>query len=124
MEGSTYKKMIIKIENLRLKTIIGVFDWEKKKKQDVTINIELEFDGTNAAESDKIEDTVDYKFLNKRIIDYVKKGNFNLLEKMAVCIGNIIMEDKRIKKAIVKVDKPNALRFADSVSLTHIIKQD
>lgn len=116
--------MIIKIENLRLRTIIGVFNWEKEKKQDVIVNIEMEFDGTNAVESDKLEDTVDYKSLNKNIIDFVEKGNFNLLEKMVSGIGNIIMEDKRIKKVTVKADKPNALRFADSVSLTHIIEQD
>ena len=116
--------MIIKIENLRLRTIIGVFDWEKEKKQDVIINIEMEFDGTEAALSDKLEDTVDYKTLNKNIIDYVENGDFNLLEKMVSGIGNIIMEDKRIKKATIKADKPKALRFADSVSLTHIIQQD
>ncbi len=115
--------MIIKIENLKLRTIIGVFDWEKEKKQDVNINIELEFDGTMAGKNDRIEDTVDYKSLNKKIINYVEKESFNLLEKMVVSIGSIIMEDKKIKKAIVRVDKPGALRFADSVSVTHTIEQ-
>ena len=116
--------MIIKIENLRLRTIIGVFDWEKEKKQDVIVNIEMEFDGTRAAESDKLEDTVDYKSLNKSIIEFVEKGNFNLLERMVSGIGNIIIEDKRISKATVKAEKPGALRFADSVSLTFVIEQD
>ena len=116
--------MIIKIENLRLRTIIGVFDWEKEKKQDVILNIEMEFDGTKAAESDKLEDTVDYKSLNKSIIEFVEKGNFNLLERMVSGIGNIIMEDKRISKTTVKAEKPGALRFADSVSLTFVIEQD
>ena len=116
--------MIIKIENLRLRTIVGVFDWEKEKKQDVIVNIGMEFDGTTAAESDSLDDTVDYKSLNKKIIEFVEKGDFNLLESMVSGIGKIIMEDKRIKRATVKVDKPKALRFADSVSLTHIIEQD
>lgn len=116
--------MKIKIENLRLRTFIGVYDWEKEKKQDVIINIEMDFDGTDAAKSDNIEDTVDYKSLNKKIINFVENGNFNLLETMASGIGNIIMEDKRIKKAAVKAEKPKALRFADSVSLTHIIEQN
>ena len=82
----------------RLRTFIGVYDWEKEKKQDVTINIEMDFDGTDAAKSDNIEDTVDYKSLNKKIINFVENGNFNLLETMVSGIGNIIMEDKRIKK--------------------------
>ena len=116
--------MIIKIENLRLRTIIGVFGWEKEKRQDVIINIDMEFDGTGAALSDKLEDTVDYKSLNKTIIDFVENGNFNLLEKMVSGIGDIIMKDKRILKATIKADKPKALRFADSVSLTHVIEQD
>ena len=116
--------MIIKIENLRLRTIVGVFDWEKEKKQDVVVNIEMEFDGTNAAKTDSLDDTVDYKSLNKRVIEFVENGNFNLLESMVTGIGKIIMEDKRIKRATVKADKPKALRFADSVSLTHIIEQD
>ena len=116
--------MIIRIENLRLRTIIGVFDWEKEKKQDVIINIEMEFDGKKAAETDKLEDTVDYKNLNKNIIEYVEKGNFNLIEKMVSGIGEIILSDKRISKATVKADKPQALRFADSVSVTHFVEQN
>ncbi len=116
--------MIIKIENLKLRTIIGVFDWEKRTKQDVTINIEIEFDGKKAGESDNIEDTVDYKSLNKKIINYVEKNSFNLLERMAVRIGDMVMEDIKAKKATVKVDKPGALRFAESVSITHEIKRD
>ncbi|MGI9534984.1 MAG: dihydroneopterin aldolase [Thermodesulfobacteriota bacterium] len=115
--------MKINIENLRLRTIIGVYDWEKEKKQDVIINIEMEFDGTDAAKSDSLNDTVDYKSINKNIINFVENGNFNLLETMVSGIGNIIMEDKRIKKVAVKADKPKALSFADSVSLTHIIEQ-
>lgn len=115
--------MIIKIENLKLRTIIGVFDWEKRTKQDVTINIEIEFDGEKAGKSDDIKDTVDYKSLNKKIVSYVEKNNFNLLEKMVVCIGSLIIEDTKIKKATVKVDKPGALRFAESVSITHTVEQ-
>jgi len=124
MADSTYKRMIIKIENIRLRTIIGVFDWEKEKKQDVIVNIEMEFDGKKAAESDKLEDTVDYKSINKSIIEFVESGNFNLLEKMVNGIGEIILEDKKIKRATVRVDKPKALRFADTVSLTHKIEQN
>ena len=113
--------MIIKIENLRLRTIIGVYDWEKEKKQDVVINVDMEFDGSKAGSTDNIEDTIDYKTITKEIIDFVEDGKFNLLEKLVTGIGDIIVRDKRILKTVVKVDKPGALRFTDSVSLTHII---
>ena len=116
--------MIIKIENLRLRTIVGIFDWEKEKKQDITINIEMDFDGRNAAISDNIDDTIDYKSLNKRIISFVEEGNFNLLEKISSDIADIIMEDSRVISAKVKVDKPGALRFADSVSVSCYKEKD
>lgn len=110
--------MVIKIENLRLRTVVGIFEWEKKVKQDVVINIELFFDDDTAAQSDEIEDTVDYKNLTKKVINFVEDNSFNLIEKIAGGIGKIIMEDSRITSAVIKVDKPGALRYADSVSVT------
>ena len=109
--------MIARIKNLRLRTIIGIFDWERKNRQDVVLNIELEFDGRKAAESDDIEDTVDYKTLTKRIISEVEQSQFYLLEKLANHVLKIIMENPNVLRAVVEVDKPHALRFADSVSI-------
>ncbi len=111
--------MIIKIENLRLRTVVGVFEWEKKIKQDVVINIEIEFDGREAMEKDDISFTVDYKSITKRIILEIEGGEFNLIERIAGDVMKIILDDGRVRKATVKVDKPGALRFADSVSVTH-----
>lgn len=110
--------MIIKIENLRLRTIVGIYEWEKKDRQDVVINVELEFDGTTASGSDNIDDTVDYKSITKKIIKFVESNSFNLLERIAGGIADITLESERVKRSVVKVDKPGALRFADSVSVT------
>ena len=112
--------MIINIDNLRLRTIVGINDWEKKSKQDVIINIQIEFDGEIASKTDDIDDTVDYKTLNKKIIKFVEDGNFNLLERMASGIAELIFQNKKIQKAVVRIDKPGALRYADSVSVTEI----
>ena len=109
--------MIIRIKNLHLRTIVGINDWERETQQDVIINVELEFDGTRAAETDTIEDTVDYKHLKRRIIDAVESSKFYLIEKLAAHVLSIIMEDKKVIRASVEVDKPHALRFADSVSV-------
>ena len=111
-------EMIIKIENLRLRTIIGIYDWEKKERQDLVINVTIDFDGRRAAESDSIEDTLDYKSLNKKIISFVEENNFNLLERVAGGICDIVFECPSAMWASVKVEKPGALRFADSVSVT------
>ena len=111
--------MIIRIENLRLRTVVGIFDWEKDVKQDVVINVEIEFDGTEAMKKDDIQHTIDYKSITKRIISEVEGKDYNLIEKIAGDVMEIIMEDKKVQKATVKIDKPGALRFADSVSVTH-----
>jgi len=110
--------MKIKIENLKLRTIVGIYDWEKEKKQDVIINIELEFDATKAIESDSIEDTIDYKAITKEIIDMVEGTEFNLIERIAGDAMKIVMKNNKVLKASVRVDKPGALRFTDSVSVT------
>ena len=115
--------MIINIENLRLRTIIGIYEWEKENKQDVIINISIEFDGSAAGKSDIIEDTVDYKTITKKIITYVEDGKFNLIEKMVTGIGEIVMEDNRVILSTITADKPGALRFTDSVSVTETFEQ-
>ena len=117
-ERALLGEMIIKIENLRLRTIIGIYDWEKENRQDLVINVSIDFDGRKAAESDNIEDTLDYKALNKKIISFVETNDFNLLERVAGGICDIVFEDPVVRWASVKVEKPGALRFADSVSVT------
>ncbi|MDE0519099.1 MAG: dihydroneopterin aldolase, partial [Candidatus Dadabacteria bacterium] len=82
--------MIIKIENLRLRTIIGVYDWEKENRQDLIINVTIDFDGRKAVESDDIDDTLDYKAINKKIISFVETSDFNLLERVAGGICDIV----------------------------------
>ena len=108
---------IIRITDLKLKAIIGINAWERTTKQDVIINLELDFDASKAAQSDDIQDTVDYKALKKRIIDLVKASQFFLLEKFVEEVLTLILEDPKIRKATVRIDKPKALRFAKSVSI-------
>lgn len=110
--------MIIRIKNLRLRAVIGLNDWERKVQQDLTINIEMGFDGEKAGVSDDIGDTVDYKALKKRIRSEVEASHYKLLEALGTHILNIVMDDARVQRASVEVDKPHALRFADSVSVT------
>ncbi len=111
--------MIINIDNLRLRTIVGIFEWEQKIKQDIIINLEIEFDGSKAIENDDIEHTVDYKTLTKEIIEKVESTKFQLIEKIAGDVTNIIMRNRKVLRSKVRIDKPGALRFADSVSVTH-----
>jgi FolB domain-containing protein len=107
----------IRITNLRLKTIIGINDWERTTKQTVVINIALEFNASRPAKSDNIKDTIDYKTLTKKVIKAVEASRFNLLEALTATILDLALENPKVQAATVRVDKPKALRFADSVSV-------
>ena len=109
--------MIIRIKNLKLRTIIGANDWEREKEQDVIINVEMEYDGKQAARTDDIRDTVDYKVMKRRIIEEVERSRFCLLDALADHVLKIVMAEKKVQRATVEIDKPHALRFADSVSV-------
>lgn len=109
--------MIIRIKDLKLRTIIGCNDWEREKKQNIIINIVIETIDAAAVRSDDLKDSVDYREITKRIIEAVEKTQFQLLERLAGFILDIVMKDGRIKGATVEVDKPHALRFSESVSV-------
>ncbi len=110
--------MIIQIKNLRLRTIVGTNEWEREAPQDVIINVEIEFDGSTVARTDRLQDTIDYKKVKRCIIDVVEGSSFYLLDKLANRILETVMEEEKVQRATVEVDKPHALRFADSVSVT------
>ena len=109
---------IITIKNLRLRTMIGFQPWEKEKLQDVIINVELHYNADKAMQSDRVEDTVDYKTITKKIILAVEQASFHLLEKLAAVIVDIALEANNVESVKVEVDKPHALRFADSVAVS------
>ncbi len=112
------KAAIINIENLRLRTIIGFNDWERKKKQDVIINVEMKVDVAEAVQKDSIDNSVDYKIISKRIIAEVEQSNYFLLESLAYFILNIVLNERKIIHAKVRVDKPHAIRYAGSIAVT------
>lgn len=108
----------INIENLRLRTFIGFNPDERVKQQDIIINALIEFDATKPSISDDEKDTLDYKVITKAIIKHVESGKFRLVEKLNADIVTIIMDNPQVLKTQVRVEKPHALRFADSVSIS------
>ncbi|MCF6239971.1 MAG: dihydroneopterin aldolase [Bacteroidales bacterium] len=109
------KLMQIEIKNLRLRTIIGANDWERKVLQDIVITIKFKFDSSKAELSDKLEDTFNYKVLTKRIVKEVEASKFNLLESLAGMVYSIVKEHDELHDVYVHVEKPHALRFCDNV---------
>ncbi|KZX76427.1 D-erythro-7,8-dihydroneopterin triphosphate epimerase [Oleiphilus sp. HI0009] len=108
----------IHVENLRLRTFIGFNQEELIKQQDVVINLWIDYPAHTACYSDDHHDALDYKVITKAVINLVEKGHFKLLEKLCSDILDIIMAHANVQIAQVKVEKPHALRFADSVSVT------
>jgi D-erythro-7,8-dihydroneopterin triphosphate epimerase len=109
---------IINIKNLRLRTLIGFNPEEKVKKQDVVLNIEIKHAVGDAVLEDHIEDALNYKVITKNVIQHVEQGQFLLLEKLVSDVLGICSDHPSIHYSRVTIDKPHALRFADSVSLT------
>jgi len=108
----------IRVKNLLIRTYIGFNPDELVNKQDVIINLEIETDiPDQALKADEPLDIFDYKTITKKIIALVQDGQFKLLEVLTKNILDLIMADDKVKWARVEVDKPHALRFAESVSL-------
>ncbi len=110
---------LITISNLRLRTFIGFNPEEREKLQDVVFNIQIRYEATDAAlTKDTVDDALNYKTVTKRIITLVEQGHFLLLEKLVTDVLGICYDHPSVTYASVTADKPHALRFADSVSLT------
>jgi len=108
---------LIRVKNLLLRTFIGFNPEEIDNKQDVVINIEIEADiPEEALLADEPEGIYNYKTITKQIIELVQDNRFKLLEVLTKNILDMIMADERVSWARVEVDKPHALRFAESVS--------
>ena len=108
---------IIQIRDLSLRAIIGIQDWERKKQQDLLINISIEYDAEKAAQTDDIRNAVDYKAIKQNVVKLVESSNFNLVERLARGILDIAMEDPKVMSASVTIYKPNAIRFSRSVAV-------
>ena len=108
----------INISNLRLRTFIGFNPEELDKKQDVVINIEIRYAISDAALEDHVHGALNYKTITKEVIRHVENGSFLLLEKLVADVLEICSSHRDVLSSRVTIDKPHALRFADSVSLS------
>ena len=110
-------KDIIYIKDLRIKTIIGIFDWERKVKQEVSIDMEFPFDCKKAAASDSIDDALDYKVITKAVIKFVEESSFQLQESLAEGIATLSKDSFEVESLKLRISKPGALRGAKDVGL-------
>lgn len=105
------------LRDLRVETIIGIYDWERETPQTVSIDLELATDVARAAASDDIADALDYKAIAKRLIAFVGASRFQLVETLAESIATLLREEFGVPWVRVTVNKGGAIRGASAVGV-------
>ena len=108
---------IIRVKNLLIRTYIGFNEDELRNKQDVVINMTIKADVNNAIANDDVDNSYNYKTITKKVIVLVQEGKFKMLENLTRKVLDLILKNPQVEWAKVEVDKPHALRFAESVSI-------
>lgn len=111
--------MFIKIQNLKIQTIIGIHANEREEKQEIIVNLKIEFDGSKAAQSDHIADTIDYEKLIAKIVQNIENSRYYLLEKLIHHIAEIVLEEDKVIKTRIEITKPEALFGKAQASIIH-----
>ena len=105
------------IEDLRIETVIGIYDWERQIRQVVALDLEMAFDNTRPAASDRIQDTLDYKAVSKRLIAFVESSSFQLVETLAERCAEIVLNEFNVSWLRLKLAKPGAVRGSRAVGV-------
>lgn len=108
---------LIYVRNLKIDCIIGAFGWERRIRQTVAIDLELAADVARSAHTDRLADTVDYKAIAKRLIDYVGKSEFQLVETLAERVAELVRTEFRVPWVRVRINKRGAVRHATDVGV-------
>ncbi len=108
---------IIFLHDLKVDTVIGIWDWERKIRQTVVIDIDMGADIRKAAASDQVEDTLNYKGVAKRVQQFVADSEFQLVETLAERIAGIVTDEFDVPWVRVRVAKPGAIRGAKDVGI-------
>lgn len=108
----------IRVKNLRLRTFIGIKEEEINNRQDVVVNATILYPADEAVAINQIEHALNYRTITKAIISHVESNRFALLERLTQEVLDIVMQHAQVRYAEVEVDKPHALRFSESVSIT------
>ncbi len=105
------------IRELRVDTVIGIYDWERKVRQTVSFDLDMAFDIRQAAATDDIRFTLNYKSVSDRIIEYVSGQQFLLLEAMAERVAELIMREFAVPWVRLTLHKPGAVPQARDVGV-------
>jgi dihydroneopterin aldolase len=105
------------LHGLAVECIIGFIEWERRVKQTVVLDVEMPVDCMRAAQSDDVEDTLDYKRVAKRIISFVEASEFKLVETLAHRTALLILHEFGIDWVRLSINKPGAIRHSKDVGV-------
>jgi dihydroneopterin aldolase len=105
------------LDELKIDTVIGIWDWERKIRQTVIIDLEMSADIARAAATDNVEDTLNYKSVAKRLQEFVGESSFQLVETLAERIAGIVRDEFGVAWVRVTVHKPGAIRGSKDVGV-------
>jgi 7,8-dihydroneopterin aldolase/epimerase/oxygenase len=108
---------IVFIEDLRIETVIGIYDWERQIRQVVALDLEMAFDNRRPAATDRIVDTLDYKAVSKRLIAFVEGASFELVETLAERCADIVRNEFGVPWLRLRLSKPGAVRGSRAVGV-------
>jgi dihydroneopterin aldolase len=108
---------IVYIRDLKIPCTIGVWEWERRIKQTVIIDLEMATDVRPAAKSDRLDDALDYKAVAKRVVEYVGNSEFKLVETLAENVANTVLGEFKVPWVRVRINKQGALRGATDVGV-------
>jgi dihydroneopterin aldolase len=105
------------LRGLRVETVIGIWDWERRIKQTVSLDLEMATDVRRAADSDAIEAALNYKDVAKRVIQFIESSSFELVESLAEAVARIVVQEFRVPWVSVSVAKPGAVEGSRDVGI-------
>ena len=108
---------IIFIRELKVDTVVGIYDWERRIRQNVVLDLDLGTDIARAARSDRIEDTLDYKAVAKRVAQFVGAAEYQLVETLAEKVAELVMQEFKVRWIKVTLHKPGAVSGSKSVGI-------
>lgn len=108
---------IVFIRELRADTVIGVYDWERRIRQTVVLDLELASNNRRAAASDQIDDAMDYAAISARVLSFIEASEFQLIETMAERVAEVIIEEFAVPWLRLRLSKPGAVAQARDVGV-------
>ena len=105
------------LSQLSIECIVGIWDWERRVKQTVVIDVEMAADIRRAAATDSIEDTIDYKRVSKRLLAFVGESQYQLVETLTEQIARVIVTEFGVTWVKVRLNKRGAIRGARDVGI-------